>query len=143
MGSRDAHPMVHFLPMPVGDFSARYWIYGAVMMATAAGWLLRELRSRAAQAWPITDGTVESTTVRTEGFGDSARDIAEVNYSYRVEGEYDSGAHLVSSEVEFAAFPKQSRVIVHYKPSNPAVSFLDRNDLRSRSENGVLPQTVS
>ena len=98
------------------------------------GWLLRQLRSRAAQAWPVVDGTVEFNTVRTEGFGRSEHDIPEVNYSYRVEGEYYSGAHVVSSEVEFAAFPKQSRVVVHYKPSNPAVSFLDRDDLRSRRE---------
>ena len=119
--------------MPL-DYSARYWVYVAALTVTVGGWLLRELRSRAAQAWPRTDGTVESTTVRTEGFGRSERDIAEVNYSYKVEGEYYSGAHVVGSEADFDAFPKQSRVIVHYKPSNPAVSFLDRDDLRSRLE---------
>jgi len=80
----------------------------------------------------MTEGIVESTTVRTEGFGRRQHDVAEVNYSYKVEGEYYSGAHVVNSEVQFVAFPKQSRVIVHYKPSNPAVSFLDRDDLRSR-----------
>jgi hypothetical protein len=112
----------------------RYLAYVAVLTAMAGGWLFRQLRFRAAQAWPMTDGTVESTTVRTEGFGRSEHDIAEVNYSYSVEGEYYSGAHEVSGESEFAAFPKQSRVIVHYKPSNPAVSFLDREDVRSKLE---------
>jgi hypothetical protein len=83
----------------------------------------------------MAEGIVESTTVRTEAFGRRPQhDVAEVNYSYKVEGEYYSGAHVVSSEVQFAAFPKQSRVIVHYKPSNPAVSFLDREDLRSRRD---------
>jgi len=120
--------------MPVDDSSVHYWVFVAVLTSTAGGWLLRQLRSRGAQAWPIADGTVEFNTVRTEGFGRSEHDVAEVNYSYRVEGEYYSGAHVVSSELEFAAFPKQSRVVVHYKPSNPAVSFLDRDDLRSRRE---------
>ena len=120
--------------MPLTGTSVRFLVYVAELTAMAGGWLFRQVRSRAAQAWPMTDGTVESTTVRTEGFGRSAHDIAEVNYSYRVEGEYYSGAHEVSGESEFDAFPKQSRVIVHYKPSNPAVSFLDRNDVRSRRE---------
>src|SRR6516164_3468025 len=98
--------------MPVDDSSVHFWVFVAVLTPMAGGWLLRQLRSRAAQAWPIA-GTVEFTTVRTEGFGRSEHDIAEVNYSYRVEGEYYSGAHVVSSEVEFTAFPKQSRVMVH------------------------------
>jgi TolB-like protein len=124
--------------MPISDSSVHYWVYGAVSMAAGGAWLLRQLRSRAAQAWPMTEGIVESTTVRIEGFGRSEHDVAEVNYSYRVEGEYYSGAHVVSSEVQFAAFPRQSRVIVHYKPSNPAVSFLDRDDLRSRRDGMML-----
>jgi hypothetical protein len=119
--------------MPPTAFSARFGICAAVLMAMGGGWLFRQLRSRAAQAWPITDGTVESTTARAEGFGRSQRNIAEVNYSYRVEGEYYSGAHEVSGDSEFDVFPKQSRVIVHYKPSNPAVSFLDRDEVKSRS----------
>jgi hypothetical protein len=70
--------------MPVDDSSVHYWVFVAVLTSMAGGWLLRQLRWRAAQAWPVADGTVEFTTVRTEGFGRSEHDIAEVNYSYKV-----------------------------------------------------------
>ena len=123
----------------MSDSSVRRLLFVALPMAMAGvGWLLRKVGSRAAQAWPMTEGTVEFNAVRTEGFGRSEHDVAEVNYSYKVQGEYYSGAHEVSSEVEFDAFPKQSRVVVHYKPSNPAVSFLDRDDLRSRRDRMML-----
>ena len=124
--------------MPISDSSLRQWVFLAGLMAAAGGWLLCQLRSRAAQARPMTEGTVEFNTMRTEGFGRGEHDVAEVNYSYKVEGEYYSGAHEVSSEVEFDAFPKQSRVIVHYKRSNPTLSFLDRDDLRSRRDRMML-----
>ncbi len=120
--------------MASGDFWGEYWLYGVVVAIVAGGWLVRELRSRTAQSWPTAEGTVESTTVRAEGLERNQCEIAEVNYSYQVEGEFYSGAHVVKSDSEFAAFPKESRVIVHYKRSNPAVSFLDREDLRSRRE---------
>jgi len=82
----------------------------------------------------MADGTVEYTMVRAEGHGRTYREIAEVNYSYAVEGEFYSGTHVVGNEAEFEMFPKESRVVVHYKPSNPSVSFLDREDLRSRRD---------
>jgi hypothetical protein len=55
-----------------------------------------------------------------------------------VQGESYSGAHVVGGEHEFDAFPKLSRVFVHYKPSDPTVSFLDREDIRSKKRVGSL-----
>jgi hypothetical protein len=62
--------------------------------------------------------------VRVEGYGRSRREIAEAYYSYRVEGGFYSGAHVVNPglwggcrESKFEAFPTGSRVVVHYKPS--------------------------
>jgi hypothetical protein len=117
-----------------------YWIYLVVAGVGLAGWLVREVRSRAAQSWPVVDGTVESTGVQVEGFGRDQREIAEVNYSYRVEGEFYSGAHEVSGESEFVWFPKLSRVVVHYKTSDPSKSFLDRQDVRLRREQMVVEE---
>ena len=113
------------------DFWARNWIFIVVVGASVIGWLVREVRARNAQSWPLVDGTVESTIVRSEGYGESQHEIAEVNYSYKVEGEFYSGAHRVNSEADFEAFPAGSRVLVHHKPSDPSVSFLDREDLRN------------
>jgi len=99
-----------------------------------AGWLIRQRRSRAAQSWPVVEGTVECTMVRLAGLGRNQSEIAEVHYSYKVEGAFYSGAREVGSELEFEAFPKLSRVVVHYKPSDPSASFLDREDVRLRRE---------
>ena len=116
------------------DNVIRLWLFGITLGIAGAAWLIRELRSRAAQSWPIVDGTAESTYVRVEGHGRTERRIAEVNYSYKVQGEFYSGAHEVRSEVDFEAFPKESRVVVHYKESDPSVSFLDREDVRQRRD---------
>ncbi len=104
------------------------------MVADAIREVWRGLRSWAAQSWATTDGRVESTAENLVGFGEWQRYVAEVNYSYKVEGEFYSGVHEVNHRAEFAAFPKESRVVVHYKPSNPALSVLDSEDLRSRRE---------
>jgi hypothetical protein len=95
-------------------------------------WLVRRVRSKLAQAWPVMDGTVESAHVLVEGFGHTQRVTPTVNYSFTVNGEYYSGAHVESGESQFVYFPRGSRVLVHYKPSDPSMSFLDREDVRSR-----------
>jgi len=108
------------------------WIALAVLAFMGGRWALRQVRSSTAQSWPVVEGMVESTSVRVEGFGNNEHEIAEVNYSYQVAGEFYSGAHEVGSRIEFEWFPTGSRLVVHYKPSNPSVSFLDREDLRAR-----------
>jgi hypothetical protein len=95
-------------------------------------WLVRQVRSRLAQAWPVMDGTVESARVLVDGFGHTERVIPAVNYSFSVNGEYYAGVHVESGESQFVFFPKGARVLVHYKPSDPSISFLDREDVRSR-----------
>lgn len=110
----------------------RFLIFGAAAAVSTASLVIRAVRSRLAQSWPTVDGTVESHWFHVEGFGDSKREIAEVNYSYRIDGEYYSGSHEVAGEFDFGYFPKGSRVLVHYKQSDPAISFLDREEVRSR-----------
>ena len=110
-----------------------YWFYAAAFAVSGIGWAIREVRARSAQSWPTVDGIVEFTHVRVEGgAGRESREIPEVGYSYRVEGEYYGGYHPVTSERDLSDYPKGSRVVVHYKHSDPSTSFLDREDLRSR-----------
>ena len=111
-----------------------FWIRLIVLAISKTARLIRERRSRAAQSWPMVEGTVESTMVREGEFGQDQGLVAEVQYSYSVGGAFYSGAHEVKSEREFESFPKLSRVVVHYKPSDPSVSFLDREDVRLRGE---------
>ena len=110
--------------------------------AVAAGWLVYHFRARIAQSWPIANGTIESTTVREEGFGHNKRTIAEVNYSYSVGGEYYSGVHRVGGERDFDSFPKGVHVLVHYKPSDHATSFLDRRQIQARRKGEMEPPFV-
>ena len=112
--------------------SFHFWVFLLGGLTGALGWAIYQIRSRQAQSWPVVDGTVESHLYYVEGFGQNRNEIAEVSYSFSINSEYYSGAHKVSGESEFVYFPKGSRVLVHYKPSDPSVSFLDRDEIRSR-----------
>jgi hypothetical protein len=109
-----------------------YLIYVIGIGAGLGAWAIRKTRARLAQSWPVVNGTVEYCLERIEGEGRNQRDIAEVNYSYKVDGEFYSGAHEVASAVDFVYFPKGSTVLVHHKPSDPSTSFLDLEEVRAR-----------
>ncbi len=110
------------------------WVGVAGLVLVLIQRLLSDWRSRAAQSWPVADGTVESTAVRNDPLDNNEGPVYEVNYSYKAYGEYYAGAHQVETTTEFELFPVRSRVVVHYDPKDPSKSFLDREDLRSRKE---------
>ena len=76
--------------------------------------------------------------VRQEGAGGYQSYVPEVSCSYNVGGEYHTGFHIVNSQKRLTVFPKGSRVVVHYKSSDPTKSLLDRDDLRSRQKPAPL-----
>jgi len=115
------------------------WPYLLGGITGLSAWAIFQIRSRQAQSWPVVDGTVESHSFYVEGFGQHRHQIAEVSYSYSIDREYYSGAHKVSGEFEFAYFPKGSLLVVHYKPSDPSASFLDREEVRLRKLRGIPP----
>ena len=78
------------------------------------------------------EGRVEWTSTRVEGVERYQRTYHEVYYSYEVKGEYYSNAHQMDFASDFRFFPKGKRVLVHYKASDPSVSFLDQTDLRAK-----------
>ena len=95
-------------------------------------WLVREVRSRRAQSWPTVHGTVEH---RPSGKDDESFKDAPAHaiyYSYDVEGQFYSGVQILEWKIDTFDFPEGTRVLVHYKLSDPSVSFLDREHLRSR-----------
>ncbi|MGZ4859932.1 MAG: DUF3592 domain-containing protein [Candidatus Angelobacter sp.] len=73
---------------------------------------------------------VEWTWVRAEGLRKDHK-VPEVCYSYSVNGESYSGTYG-TREATFDLFPKGSRILVHYSPAKPSISFLDREELRMR-----------
>ena len=110
----------------------------------AAGFLLRRLpgwfRSLRAANWPTTEGRIE--TVDVKAFGEQA--LAELGYSYLVEGNRYSGYYSQQfGDEQFAwnyvtALQGQF-VFVRYKSGNPDVSALrsaDQQSLISMSRSG-------
>jgi hypothetical protein len=116
-------------------FSRSDWLVVLFAVAAFAAYsAFKAWRERSAQSWPIVQGTVEWTQVRIEQTDPRHEErIPEVCYSYIVNGEYYSGSHEIS-QVELRKYPKGSLVLVHYKPSNPSVSFLDRHNMRAHED---------
>jgi hypothetical protein len=119
------------------SWSERGIFYLAAAALGVISWVIQQFRRRKAQAWPIADGTVEWARARVEGNGRYEHVIPEVTYSYSVQGEFYSGVHEVVQESDLLDFPKGLRVLVHYKPTDPATSFLDTEQLRVREEAGI------
>lgn len=107
-----------------------WYIWLAVGIVAAVRWAIYKWRESRAQTWPVTQGTVEWSWVRSEGLRDD-QPLPEVCYSYSVNGEFFSGTYP-TSENNFDLFPKGSRLLIHYNPENPSKSFVDREEIRMR-----------
>ena len=109
-------------------------IYLLLALSGLIAVVVRNLRERKGQSWPVVEGTVESAQMAA--VDGQAR--AEVIYSYSVNGEYYSGVFFRvtrsgrKGEEILAHFPKETRVLVHYDPRSPEVSVLDLNEIKSR-----------
>jgi Protein of unknown function (DUF3592) len=120
-----------------------------------AAWLFNYQRKQRALAeaskqWPSTDGTITASYVSTrqtdaEGAGET--EVANVTYSYNVNGkDYHSnrvvwGGNLEGGTVRgfVAANPVGGRVTVYYEPQNPESAIL----LRDRTGRLVLYLVLS
>ncbi|HWQ91772.1 MAG TPA: hypothetical protein VN673_08875 [Clostridia bacterium] len=117
---------------PFRDLSTIHFY--AVVIILIVTWIARELKERAGQSWPVVYGTVEFAELVTV----DGRMRAEVRYSYSVNNEYFSGVFFrfprseKKGEALLAAIPKDSRVLVHYKPDAPEISVLDRNEIKAK-----------
>ena len=106
----------------------------AMLLAYVAAAATLEYRSwrkwREAESWPTTMATIETKEVRRVQTGKSPQHfVAELAYSYSVEGEFYSGFYKkpFDSEIdawEFADSLSGKSVPIHYKPDNPAISVL-------------------
>jgi hypothetical protein len=111
---------------------AIYFVLGVVFpgAAFAAYWLRRRWQGRAAEGWPMTNGTVEQRYVA----GEKRMAIATIAYSYSVDGEYFAGFCEQAFPVEELAekfidrFPKDAKILVRYQPGKPSRSVLREED---------------
>jgi hypothetical protein len=93
--------------------------------------LWRLLRFPGGSSWPTLQATVEQVLVRSYPGRAGTIYRAEINYSYRVNGDYYAGHYtgdLFSSEAEVddlvEHFPKGTIVQVHVHPRKPELSVL-------------------
>lgn len=82
-----------------------------------------------AESWPTTQSTVEFVAVRAEGGRGNRHYVAELAYSYSVEGHYYSGFYHRHFQSEknarsFVEACKGKIIPVQYKPENPEVSVM-------------------
>jgi hypothetical protein len=100
----------------------------AFALAGIAG-IWRWIRSRQAQSWPSTQGTISETAVRRK----NNLWTAEFIYSYTVEGQYYSGFHLLAAWSKKKAEAliegwKGRMVIVRYVRTKHEISVLLKSD---------------
>jgi len=102
-----------------------------VVLAFVAAWVLRRMKLYKARSWPMGEGKVDSTDVRLTGSGTrQAKFLAEITYSYTVEGAAYSG-HLRRSFMLHGSATKWTDgyasgrpLIVRYNPNNARDSVL-------------------
>ena len=98
-------------------------------------WLQQRSKQRRARSWPTVEGKVNSAGVRLEKQGENQSAlIAEVGYSYSLNGETSAGvlrrtffiANRASRWIN--AYPGGRSVAVRYNPKNGKDSVIDERD---------------
>jgi hypothetical protein len=117
-------------------------VCGAVVCLNAAPYLRRGWMRLCAGSWPLTSGRIDSTVVLPDGkkgvaamLQQSRNPVAQIRYSYNVDGEERVGLYLrdcVSEDEaeEFLRGLEGQRVDVAYNPRAPQKSSLSEASLR-------------
>jgi hypothetical protein len=93
----------------------------------------RMIKRFGSSAWPIAEATVTSSSCPRAGYG---CDVAEVYYTYRVDGELYTGVNekpfIVhnSGENYVSRFAPRTELTVRVKPQDAAVSLVRDGDQR-------------
>ncbi len=113
----------------------RYWqLLGEIaLLAAAAAWTW--IRIRQAHSWPSVQGIVWQAQARETERGSRffKNWVAEITYSYVVNGEYYSGVHFIGARTERRAEEtvagwKGRMLMVRYHPQKHSTSVLLRSD---------------
>ncbi|HVI08430.1 MAG TPA: hypothetical protein VND65_09065 [Candidatus Binatia bacterium] len=99
--------------------------------AGAAAWAW--FRTRHANSWPSTQGTILSTQVQSDTDSPILPWAAKLTYTYVVNGEYYSGFHCLRARSERRAEEKiagwkDRMVVVRYSPTEHGLSILRKAD---------------
>lgn len=113
-----------------------WFVLSAVVLAVLfVLWIMKRNRLRRARSWPIVLGTVTSSVVRVESYGERQSTlVAEVTYSYSLNGESAAGVlrrnFLIPGHADrwAGSYPVGSSVTIRYNPENSKDSVMDEND---------------
>ncbi len=113
------------------------FVWSLLFLTAVALWLFIKrlpawFRTVRGASWPIAEGSIESTTV--SAFAEQS--LAQIAYSYRVEGERYSGYYARQFADEQDAWDyigslKQQPIFVRYRPADPAISAVRMADQSS------------
>src|SRR5436305_1954052 len=89
--------------------------------------IVRFVRKRSSETWPVETGTISSVMCPAAVYGGP---VAELTYTYIHKGEYYSGLHRKafmlrnSAENYISRIPIGSQIPVRFKPSQPETSVV-------------------
>ena|SRR5438552_10369453 len=89
--------------------------------------VIRFVKLRSSEAWPVERGTISATTCPAAVYGGP---VAELGYTYVYKGEYYSGVHrkafmLTSSAEDYVSqIHVGSQIAVRVKPTHPETSVV-------------------
>lgn len=89
--------------------------------------VVRFVKMRSSNRWPVEKGTISSATVPTTVYGGP---VAELGYTYVHKGEYYSGVHRKAFMLRHSAEDYVSRIVigsqigVRIKPTQPETSVV-------------------
>lgn len=99
--------------------------------AVAAFWIRAQLKRKRARTWPATMGQVESTSVRLDtDITQQSRHVAEVVYSYNLQGQTYSGrlrrSFMLKGRAEkwIGRYAKGRALSIRYDPAKTKDSVL-------------------
>ncbi len=107
------------------------WIAYLLIFAGVIGWAaVKAWLERSKQSWPVVEGKVAGPYTLTE-FEKHVHKSTSLSYSYYVNGEeYFAADDRFAAD--FDALPPGAHILVHYNPSNPSESRLDKKQIRER-----------
>jgi len=102
-------------------------------VVAASGGIWAWLRTRQAQSWPSTQGTIGGAVARPTGDRRFKPWVGELTYAYVVNGEYYSGFYQIRARSERRAEElisgwKGRMVVVRHSPTRHEISVLLRSD---------------
>ena len=103
----------------------------ALIPAAGAAWAWFKFRH--AQSWPSAQGTIMAAQVQRATDNNILPWVANLTYSYIVNGEYYSGSHRFRARSQRRAEEKiagwkDRMVVVRYSPDKPDLSVLLKSD---------------